>query len=308
MPTILITGGTGLVGRTLTKILVAKGYHVIILTRKMPKTVPQKGTRYALWDIKKQAIDITAIQQCHYIVHLAGAGVIEKKWTAAYKEAIVKSRVESSKLIVESLRQHPNNVEAVISASAIGFYGEDKIPGHFFTEEEKADTHFLGETCRLWEESIEPVTALGKRLVKLRMGIVLSTDGGALAEFKKPIRLGVGAILGNGKQILSWIHITDLCRMFIEAIENENCMGTYNAVAPEPVSNKVLTLGLAKALRGKFFIAVHIPAFILKLVLGQRSIEVLKSATVSCEKIMKTGFKFLFPTIDGAIKELTDGQ
>lgn len=302
MPGILITGGTGLVGRTLAKMLVAKGYDVVILTRKIPAAPPETGTSYATWDIQKQTIDITAIQQCQYIVHLAGAAVVEKKWTAAYKEEIVKSRVDSSKLIVEALNDHPNNVKAVISASAIGFYGEDKIPGHFFSEEEKADSGFLGETCRLWEESIEPITTLGKRLVKLRIGIVLSNEGGALAEFKRPIRFGVAAILGNGKQTISWIHIEDLCRMFIYAIENDDMAGNYNAVAPTPVNNKLLTLTLARSMKGKFFIALHVPVFILKLMLGQRSIEVLKSATVSCEKIMKKGYRFLFPTIDEAIK------
>jgi len=277
---------------------------VIILTRKIPVTSPPPGISYASWDIEQQRMDLDALQQCHYIIHLAGAGVVDKPWTRAYKEEIVNSRVDSSKLIAEYLHNNPNNVKAVISASAIGYYGEDKIPGHLFTEEDEANKNFLGETCRLWEESIEPVAAMGKRLVKLRLGIVLSNEGGALAEFKKSLRFGIAPILGTGRQVLSWIHIDDLCRMFIFAIENDKISGIYNAVAPTPVNNRSLMLCLAKAVKRKFFIPVPVPAFILKMMLGQRSIEVLKSTTVSCEKIMMTGFKFIFASIEEAIKDL----
>ena len=192
-----------------------------------------------------------------------------------------------------------------MGASAIGWYGEDTFKHEkSFVETDKAAAGFLGETCQLWEQSIEPVEALQKRLVKLRIGIVLSNDGGALAEFKKPIMLGVAGILGNGKQIVSWIHIDDLCRLFINALENDQLSGSYNAVAPAPVTNKTLTIELAKKMKGKFFIPLHVPAFILKVMLGDRSIEVLKSVTVSSEKIVKTGFTFLYPTINLALKQL----
>ena len=259
---------------------------------------------YALWDVNKQQIDIAALQKADYIVHLAGAGVVEKKWTEDYKKEIVESRTESSRLIVDSLKNKANKVRAVISASAIGYYGPDSQLSKPFTEVDVNDNSFLGTTCKLWEESIEPVKTLGKRLVKLRTGIVLSNDGGALAEFKKPIRFGMAAILGTGKQIVSWIHIEDLCRLFIAGIENENLQGIYNAVAPHPVTNKELTLGLAKAMNGKLYVPFHVPSFILKLMMGQRSIEVLKSATVSCKKIMDTGFTFNFNTIESAFENL----
>ena len=177
--------------------------------------------------------------------------------------------------------------------------GEDTTEGgKAFIETDIAATGFLGETCLLWEQSITPVEALGKRLVKLRTGIVLSNEGGAVVEFKKPIRLGVAGILGNGKQVVSWIHIDDLCRMYISAMEEEQISGTYNAVAPEPVTNKVLTIELAKKMNGQFFIPLQVPSFVLKIMLGDRSVEVLKSATVSCAKINQTGFNFLYPSID----------
>ncbi len=305
MATILITGGTGLVGKALGQALLGKGYTVIILSRQAGKKSAVANLSYAAWDVEKQTIDEEAISAADYIIHLAGAGVAEKRWTKKRKQEIVDSRIKSSQLIVDSLKTIPNKVKAIASASAIGWYGADpSIPNPKpFEENHPADGTFLGNTCKLWEESIEPVTQLGKRLVKLRIGIVLSNDGGALSEFKKPLQFGVAAILGSGKQIISWIHIDDLVRMFIAAIENSTMNGVYNAVAPIPVSNKELTIQLAKS-RKQFFIPVHVPSFILKLMLGEMSIEVLKSATVLSNKIELTGFSFKFPTVTTALSNL----
>ena len=293
-----------MIGKHLTNALVQRGYKVIIVSRSITGQKQQENISYALWDVKKQQIDAAAIKGADYIVHLAGAGVVDKKWTEDYKKEIRNSRTESSRLIIDALKSNTNSVKAIVSASAIGWYGNDTNPAKPFTESDTPDKSFLGQTCKLWEDSIEPVITLGKRLVKLRAGIVLSNDGGALTEFKKPIRFGVAAILGNGKQMVSWIHIDDLCRLFIYAIENENLQGIYNAVAPEPVSNKILTLALAKVIRDKFYIPVHVPAFILKIMMGQRSIEVLKSATVSCKKILDTNFKFNYNNIESALADL----
>ncbi len=306
MSTILITGGTGLVGAALTPHLLAQGHEVIILTRT-PKTSTEKNTSYAVWDVKAQTIDDNAIAKADYIIHLAGAGVADKRWTEERKKEIVESRTESSKLLIKALKQTPNKVKAVISASAIGWYGDDKNlkpKKKCFTEDDLADSQFLGETCRLWEESINSVEQTGIRLVKLRTGIVLSNNGGALTEFKKPLHFGIAAILGSGKQVISWIHIEDLCRMFMYAIENEALRGAYNTVAPTPVRNKELTLTLAQKMRGRFFIPLHVPAFVLKLMLGEMSVEVLKSATVSCEKIQGAGFTFFYRDIEGALGDL----
>lgn len=299
METVLISGGTGLIGKALTNALLQKGYYVIILSRKGR---PDSGNvTYAQWDIDKKKIDISAIQKADYIIHLAGAGVVDKKWTAAYKKEIRDSRTKSSELIIDVLKNNPHKVKAVISASAVGYY--DPSP-KAHVENEKGDDSFLGETCRLWEESLDPIQKLNIRLVKLRTGIVLDKNGGALAEFIKPLKLGVAAILGNGKQVISWIHIDDLCRLYIDGIENEKINGVYNAVATKPVSNKTLTLTLAKKRNGKFYIPMHVPAFVLKIMLGGRSIEVLRSLTVSNEKITQTGFTFLYPDIDSALEEL----
>ena len=304
MQTVLITGGTGLIGKALTKQLLAKDYKVIIITRRAKEISGKEQLTYAAWDIKNQTIDIKAVQSSDFIIHLAGAPVVEKKWTEAYKKEIVDSRILGSKLLCDTLKNNVHKVKAIISASAIGWYGADKEPGHYFTENEKASDDFLGHTCLLWEQSISKAEDTGIRVCKLRTGIVLSNDGGALVEFKKPLRTGIAGILSSGKQMVSWIHLDDLCRIYIHAMENE-LAGAYNAVAPRPVTNKKLTLLLAKALRGKFYIPMHVPAFILKLVMGKRSVEVLKSATVSCEKIRETEFTFIYPSIDAAFTQLT---
>lgn len=305
MQTVLISGGTGLVGSRLTELLLAKNYKVIVLSRNANVVSNHPMLRYAAWNVAQQTIDAAAIAEADYIVHLAGAGVADKRWSNERKTEILNSRTQSSALLIKALTENKHNVKAVISASAIGWYGADpSLHKNGFEENDMANTDFLGSTCQQWEASIEPVTELNIRLVKLRIGIVLSPKGGALKEFLKPIKMGIAAILGSGKQMISWVHIDDLCKQFIYAIENNNLNGSYNAVAPNPVNNKQLTLAIAKKLRGKFFIPVHVPAFVLKIMLGEMSIEVLKSTTVNAKKIMDSGFQFTHSTIEGAIDDL----
>jgi uncharacterized protein len=317
MPTVLITGGTGMIGTALSRHLLSEGYNVIILSRNPRETAVKHnlGTErrifrssgnlfYSRWDIDKMTIDTTAIKEADYVIHLAGAGVADKRWTESRKKEILESRTRSSALLLKCLQNNPNKVQAVISASAIGWYGPDN--GKVFTEEDPAAIDFLGQTCVAWENSIQPVQELGKRLVKLRLGIVLSNDGGALKEFKKPLSLGVAAILGDGKQMTSWIHIDDLCRGFLFAIENRELEGVYNLAAPEPVDNKTLTLTLAQKRNGKVFIPVHVPSSFLKLALGEMSVEILKSATISSQKIQQAGFNFIYPNITSAINNLSN--
>lgn len=303
MPTILITGGTGFIGSALTKELLTKNYDVIILTRSPEKYPNTSRLSYAKWNIAEQTIDGDAITRADYIIHLAGAGIADKRWTPKRKKEIIRSRTESSALLVKALRQNVNNVKAVISASAIGWYGW-QIHEDAFVESDPAAEDFLGTTCKQWEASIDPVASMEKRLVKLRTGIVFSKKGGALNEFKKPMRFGLATILGDGNQTMSWIHIDDLVRLYIYAIENEKLNGVYNAVAPEPVNNKKLILKLAKQVRGNYFISIFVPAFLLKIVLGEMSIEVLKSAAVSCKKIKKEGYNFLYPSLVAALHHL----
>jgi uncharacterized protein (TIGR01777 family) len=303
MKKVLITGGTGMIGSALTKQLVNKNYVVIILTRKAK---PSSGNIiYKEWSPEEGRIDETAVSEADYTVHLAGANVGDKRWTEKRKKEIVDSRVKSGELLVKSTQNIPNKIKAVVSASAIGWYGPDpQIPNpEPFVESDGADESFLGSTCVRWENAIKPVQDLRKRLVILRTGIVLSNEGGAYPEFKKSFKFRVAAILGNGKQIVSWIHIDDLASLYIHAIENESLNGIYNAVAPGPVSNSQLmqTIGVYQ---GKKYICIHVPAFALKIALGEMSIEVLKSATVSSAKTEAAGFGFSYPTVNEAIEQL----
>jgi uncharacterized protein len=302
MSKICITGGTGLIGKRLTELLSAAGHEVLIVSRN--KKPPAANIQYAAWEPATGLIEAEAIRQCDTIIHLAGAGVADKRWTNKRKQEILNSRTQSSALLVKILTENKGNVTTVVSSSAIGWYGPDK-PGQLpFVETNDANNDFLGQTCLQWEQSIEPVTDLGIRLIKLRTGIVLSNNGGALKEFKKPLKFGLATILGSGKQTVSWVHIDDVCRMYLHVMENTGLTGTYNAVAPKPVSNKTFTLALAKKMKGKAFITIPVPGFVLKLALGQMSIEVLKSTTASAEKIQQTGFRFLFPSIEAALNEL----
>jgi uncharacterized protein (TIGR01777 family) len=309
MARVLITGGTGLVGTEVKNLLLQKGYEVVLLTRS---TVSDKG--YAHWDINAGTIDTTAIAEADYIIHLAGAGVADKRWSEARKQEILDSRTKSSALLVKALDETPNKVKAVISASAIGWYGPDNNNGdnnlvaQGFVETDPSYPDFLGTTCAAWEASIAPVTAningLQKRLVCLRTGIVLSKQGGALKEFLKPLAVRMAAVLGNGQQMISWIDVRDLAKMFVYAIEHENMSGSYNAVAPSPVSNKTLTQTLASILYGNFYITTYVPSFVLKIMLGEMSIEVLKSTTVSAQKIQEAGFVFDYPEISKSLSTL----
>jgi uncharacterized protein (TIGR01777 family) len=308
MKTVLITGGTGLVGSRLTELLLARNYNVIVLSRSKKET-STPNLSYAIWNVEEQTIDVSVFATTDYIVHLAGAGVADKRWSSSRKKEILDSRTQSSALLVKTLQHNSNKVQAVISSSAIGWYGPDpSLHTNGFEETDTPFNDYLGNTCKLWEESIEPITQQNIRLVKLRTGIVLSTKGGALKEFLNPIKMGIAAILGSGKQIISWIHIDDLCNQFIYAIEHENMQGIYNAVAPNPVNNKTLTLSIAKQVKGKFYIPVYVPSFMLKIILGEMSIEVLKSTIVSSKKIEVAGFNFNYKTIDTALSNLLNKQ
>ena len=311
MPVVLISGGTGLIGKKLTSHLIERNFEVIILSRNRNNIQSNPKISYSFWDIQNQQMDSSVLQKIDYIIHLAGAGVMDRKWTNRYKEEILISRTKSSSLLIKNLKEQANRVKALVTASAIGWYGADANPlihKEGFYETDPADKGFLGEICLKWENSVDEATELNIRVVKFRTGIVLSNEGGALKEFMEPLKFGIAGIMGDGKQVISWIHIEDLCHMYIESLENTEFNGVYNAVAPAPVSQKKLMIETANKIRNKFYIPIHIPGFFLKLILGKRSIEILKSATVNNRKIKSAGFTFLFPSIESAIDDLVIRQ
>ena len=304
MQTVLITGGTGMVGQALTSYLLARGYQVIILSRSVKKS-NQQYLSYSVWDIDKQFIDSSAINAADIIVHLAGESVANKRWTAKRKQEIIDSRVKSGALLVKGLNENKHKVKTVIAASAIGWYGPDTANSlqYGFNETDPFDNSYLGTTCKQWEGSVQSLNELGIRLVTLRIGIVFNKKGGALAEFIKPAKFGMATILGTGKQIVSWIHQDDLCKMIVFAAENETVKGVYNAVAPNPINNKDLVNAIASTMH-KFHITLNVPVFVLKIMLGEMSIEVLKSANVSSNKIESAGFVFDYPNVNEALKQI----
>ncbi|MFN8290829.1 MAG: TIGR01777 family oxidoreductase [Chitinophagaceae bacterium] len=304
MATVLITGGTGMIGRELTKALRVKGHDVIILTRGN-RSAAEKGISYAGWDPEQSCIDQEALSKADYIIHLAGAGVADKRWTRKRKQQIADSRVKGGKLLAGAVAHTPNKIKAIISASAIGWYGaDDPARGNAFTEADPPAADFLATTCYQWEESIRSVAATGKRVVIFRIGIVLGREGGAWKEFLKPLKWRLATVLGSGKQVMSWIHIDDLVQLFLFALEKDTMTGVYNAVAPQPVTNKALVTAMARS-RKKKFIRIRVPSFLLRLLLGEMSIEVLKSATVSAGKILDTSFSFQYRDIVHAAASLS---
>jgi len=304
MQTVLITGGTGMIGQSLAKQFIASGYEVIILSRQVKRS-SRLHLSYAKWDVEKGEIDIEALQAANIIVHLAGEGVADKRWTLKRKQAIVDSRVQSGNLLVKALSENKHQVKTFIAASAIGWYGPDTAESleNGFIETDKADDSYLGNTCKLWEQSTAAIATMGIRSVTLRIGIVFNKRGGALAAFLQPAKFALATILGTGKQIVSWIHQQDLCKLIQYAIETPAMQGIYNAVAPNPVTNKKLVLTIAKNTYPIYFPA-FVPGFVLKIILGEMSIEVLKSANVSAQKTQASGFVFDYPTVEEALVDL----
>ncbi|MDB4061723.1 TIGR01777 family oxidoreductase [Vicingaceae bacterium] len=293
---VLLGGGSGLVGKRLNQLLTAKGYDVWILSRS------SKGKKNTIeWDVKNQQLDSSAIADFNHIINLTGAGIVDEPWTDERKKEIIDSRVKSTELLSKSISQNSNKPVSFVSASAVGYYGF--VTGEsFFKETDEAGTDFLAETCKLWEQSTDSIKKLDIPIALVRIGIVLDKNGGALKEMAKPVKLFAGAALGTGKQYLPWIHIEDLCRMFIHAMENK-LEGPFNAGAPNQVNNKTFTKVLAKVLNRPFFLP-NVPAFVMKLLLGTRALLVLEGSRVSPEKIEQTGFKFEFTKLEEALREI----
>lgn len=292
-----------MIGRHLSKLLADDGYQVIVFTRKPDKSRKYiKNTTYAEWNPLKKKIDTAQLAKVQAMVHLSGEGIADKRWTEQRKTDILDSRVLGTRFLVEQLKKHGKQCRVLVCSSAIGYYGSDTKGNAPFKETAAPANDFLGRTCVQWEAASEPAEAFTRRVI-LRLGIVLAKDGGAFKEFNKPMNFGIMPILGSGDQMVSWIHVTDVARMIRFAIERIEVSGTFNATAPLPVSHSNLVHSMARA-KGGIKIPMPAPAFLLKLMLGEMSIEVLKSCTVSSEKIKDEGFRFEFRDIESAVKDL----
>lgn len=299
--TILITGGTGLVGKQLVKLLVKKGYKINLLVRKSGEKIEIAGVKTFIWDIYKREIDKECIQDADAIIHLAGEEIAGKRWTDERKRQIIESRTESIRMIYDLMLKNKNQVNHIISASAIGYYGNRG--NELLTESSLPFKNFLAETCVAWEEAVDEGEKLGLRIVKLRTGIILDSKGGALPQMAKPVKFGFGVILGSGSQWVSWIHVMDVLQIYTYALENENIKGVYNMVAPEPVTFDTMTHSIAKGMK-KSSLFFHVPSLFLKVALGEMSMMVLESTKVSSEKLEKAGYIFQYPNIQNALNEI----
>jgi len=293
---ILITGGTGLVGLALSKALKRIGYDIAVLTRKLNDELDVK--QY-VWDPYNAEIDEDAFEDLDCIIHLAGANIAERRWTKKRKKEIYSSRVESAQFLFRKIKELKVPLKSFISSSAVGWYGaisNDEI----YTEQAPCANDFLGQLCKQWEIAADQFAALGCTVSKVRTGIVLSSEGGALVKMTKPIIWGQGAALGSGKQYMPWIHIDDLCAIYIHIIQEIIPSGVYNGVAPESVTNEGLTKLLAQALDKPLWMP-NIPSWALYMLFGQMSSIFLNGSRVSSDKLCQNGFEFKYPKLRQAI-------
>ena len=298
--TILITGATGLVGQELVSLLLQNGHTIHYLSTSNNKLVTNSNYKGFYWNPKTAEIDTDSLADVEVVVHLAGASVA-KKWTKSYKDEIIDSRVLSTKLLFQTLQNTPNKVKQIVSASAIGIY-PDSLTNIYHESDLDIDVSFLGNVVKLWENEVNQFEKLQLIVSKIRIGIVLAKNGGALQEMVKPIQYGVGAAFGSGEQYQSWIHIQDLVAIFYHVIENK-LPGIYNGVSPYPVTNTELTKSIAKTLNKPFFLP-NIPRFVMQLILGEMHQILFSSQHVSCRKLLDENFQFKFASLDKALNDL----
>ena len=297
---VLITAATGLVGNELSSLLLQNGVTVHYLSTSKSKLVSESNYKGFYWNPNAGDIDKNALDEVDVIVHLAGASVSER-WTTSYKEEIINSRVLSTRLLFQTLSKNQNQVKHIISASAIGIY-PSSYDAVYSEDNQEVDASFLGEVVQQWEEEVDQFERLGILVSKVRTGIVLAEEGGALQKMVKPIKLGLGAAFGTGKQYQSWVHNHDLASLYYYIIQHK-LEGIYNAVSPYPVTNEGLTKAIANTLAVPYFMP-NIPKFILKIILGEMHQILFTSQNVSARKILERGFQFKYASLDKALQDL----
>jgi len=300
MKSILITGGTGLIGTKLYKFLKEKHFNVIVLTRRESLSIENKD--FVLWDPEKNILDTNKIENIDCVVNLAGESIDGSRWTNKYKKRIMDSRVISTRFLFTKLKSLKNKPKVLVSASAVGCYHEDTLN----EQDETSDLNhnFLGDVVKKWEFESRKFEDIGIKTSILRIGVVLSKEGGMLRKLYPLFLLGLGVPIGSGKQILSWVHIDDMVAIIFKCI-NENLSGIFNIVAPEKINNIDFTKLLSKRIsfiRLPSFIKA--PKFLVRIIFGEQSTLVLNGLNISSKKIEKTGYVFKFPTMDGALKNI----
>ena len=319
MKTVLITGATGLIGKEIVQICHEQNINVHYLTTSKDKISTLDNYRGFYWNPDKKEIDASCFEGVTSIINLVGAS-ISKRWTDSYKKEIITSRTETAQLLFDTITAHNfpvkqisavgygeerllNDfpVKQIVSASAIGIY-PDSLTKYYDEEDKEKSDSFLGQVVKQWEAAVNQFSSVGIKVAKIRIGLVLSKDGGALPEIAKPIRFGAGSPFGSGEQWQSWIHVKDLARLFVFAVTND-LEGIYNGVAPNPVSNAELTKTVAKTLHKPLFLP-NIPEFAMKLVLGEMHILLFESQRVCGSKIEKTGFNFEYHHLEPALLEI----
>ncbi len=297
---ILITGATGLIGSELVLLLLQNGISVHYSTTSKRKIENQPNYKGFFWNPKLGIIDENCLMGVDAIIHLAGAS-ISKRWTKSYKQEIIESRIFSSNLLFKIVKENPNQVKQIISASGTAIYPNSSST--VYTEDSKTIVdNFLSNVVLKWEESVDKFQSLNIKVCKLRTGVVFSDKGGALLEIVKPIKLGLGSPFGDGKQVQSWIHLHDLVAMYLFAVEN-SLEGVYNAVAPHPITNSELTKNIAAILEKPLFMP-NIPKFVMKLILGDMHELLFDNKKISAQKIINAGFVFQYLTSEKALKDI----
>lgn len=301
MANILITGGSGMLGRAISKVFLEKGHEVRWLSRHSGK---ENQIHVFKWDIEKSYMDEKAFENLHCIIHLAGAGIVNKSWSDSYKKEIIDSRVKSSDLLFKYYTKLKPDLKCFIGASAIGYYGVDS-KGAAFIEADLEGSDFMSEVCKNWEKSYDSFVSEGLRTVIFRIGIVLSNQGGAYAKLKSLFQLGLGASIGSGKQAFPWIHIQDLSQLFYQAFENAKVNGTYNAVAEGSTTNAEFSTALAKSLH-RYLLLPGIPEFFIKLIMGERAMTITRGVPINNSKLKLLPYNFQFNTIESALNNLAN--
>ncbi len=296
---VLISGGSGFIGKQLTHLLIENGFSVSILSRSDKQNT--SDISYYKWNVDNHYIDETAILKADFIIHIAGENIAGKHWTQKRKQSIIDSRVQSTQLIYDVLKSKNKNLEAFVSASGIGIYGS--VNGQeICTEEMPPANDFLGITCQKWEAAADSIGSLGIRTVKIRTGLVLGNGEGFLEKLTPIFKLKLGSALGSGNQYMPWIHIDDLCAIYLEALKNTSMKGAYNAAIADDTTNSIFSKTLAK-IYGYSIWLPNVPAFVLKLVMGEMAEMILTGRRVSSDKIEKLGFQFQFKNLEIALKD-----